>query len=105
MTSDVTIKILRNCFSRFGLPLTVVSDNGPCFISSEFDNFMRMNGINHIKSAVYHPSTNGLAENMVKTLKITYDLIVREILMKDYKSFCLSIEFHLTVLLVYLRHF
>ena len=28
-----------------------------------------MNGIHHIKTAVYKPSTNGLAENMVKTFK------------------------------------
>ena len=69
ITSDITIKCLRNCFSRFGLPVSLVSDNGPCFISSEFANFAEMNGIFHIKTAVYKPSTNGLAENMVKTFK------------------------------------
>ena len=70
VTSDITIKCLRNCFSRFGLPVSLVSDNGPCFISSEFSNFVGMNGIHHIKTAVYKPSTNGLAENMVKTFKM-----------------------------------
>ena len=69
LMSDITIKCLRSSFSRFGLPVSLVSDNGPCFISTEFNDFVRMNGIHHIKTAVYKPDTNGLAENMVKTFK------------------------------------
>ena len=30
---------------------------------------MRHNGIRHVKSALYHPSTNGLAECAIQTLK------------------------------------
>ena len=69
MTSQTTISCLRNCFSRFGLPVSVVSDNGPCFISSEFAEFMTSCGVKHILSAPYHPSTNGQAENAVRTFK------------------------------------
>lgn len=64
-----TIKILRHCFAKLGLPNTLVSDNGTCFTSEEFAEFMKLNGIHHIKTAVYKPSTNGLAENMVKSFK------------------------------------
>ena len=69
ITSNATISLLRSCFARLGLPIVLVSDNGTCFTSAEFQNFMNLNGIRHVFSAPYHPSTNGLAENMVRTFK------------------------------------
>ncbi|XP_039396848.1 uncharacterized protein K02A2.6-like, partial [Mauremys reevesii] len=68
-TAESTIQKLRGLFSRFGLPEQLVSDNGPQFVSQEFQNFMKANGIHHITSAPYHPSTNGLAERFVQTMK------------------------------------
>ena len=47
----------------------MVEDNDTCFTSDEFNVFMRNNGTKHIKSAPYHPFTNGLAERAVQTLK------------------------------------
>ena len=64
-----TIKHLRHCFCEKGLPVTIVSDNGPCFTSAEFQDFLSQNGIRHVTSAVYKPSTNGLAEKMVQNFK------------------------------------
>ena len=46
-----------------------MSDNGTCFTSTEFQSFMELNGIRHVRSAPFHPATNGLAENMVRTFK------------------------------------
>lgn len=68
-TSAKTITILRNIFARFGLPSQLVSDNAATFTSDEFQNFLKVNGIKHITSAPYHPSTNGLAERFVQTFK------------------------------------
>nr|XP_037275478.1 uncharacterized protein K02A2.6-like [Rhipicephalus microplus] len=68
-TSEATVEALRPIFARFGLPHTLVSDNGPQFISAEFQNFVRMNGINHVTTAPYHPQSNGLAERAVLTIK------------------------------------
>ena len=56
-------------FAAYGLLQLLVSDNGPQFTSTEFADFLKQNGIKHIKSAPYHPSTNGAAERFVRTLK------------------------------------
>ena len=68
-TSKVTIDKLRILFAQFGLPETIVTDHGSCFVSEEFEAFLNGNGIQHITSAPYHPSSNGLAERAVQILK------------------------------------
>ena len=64
-----TIQVLRDLFVRFGLPEQTVSDNGPPFNSHDFATFMNSNGVKHIRSTPYQPSTNGLAERFVQTFK------------------------------------
>ena len=68
-TTTSTISVLRFLFSHYGLPLQLVTDNGPQFVSEEFHQFMQMNGIRHIRTAPYHPASNGQAERFVKTFK------------------------------------
>lgn len=68
-TSAATIECLRKSFSNQGLPETIVSDNGSCFVSGEFKEFLGKNGIEHITSAPYHASSNGCAERAVQTFK------------------------------------
>ena len=68
-TSMKTIECLRTIFASYGLPEQLISDNGPRFISQEFHDFVQANGIQHIRSAPYHPSTNGLVERFVQTFK------------------------------------
>lgn len=69
LTTDTTIKCCREIFSRFGIPENFVSDRGTQFTNSKFQDFLKMNGIKHQMGAPYHPSTNGLAERLVYTLK------------------------------------
>ena len=68
-TSLVIISVLRKIFTHFGLPTSIVTDNGCNFVSSEFNDFLAHNGIKHWTSALYHPSSNGLAERAVQTFK------------------------------------
>lgn len=78
MTADVTIKILRQIFSRFGLPEVLVSDNYSAFESDEFQRFLKGNGITHKTGAPYHPATNGAAENSVRTVKRLLKTVLAE---------------------------
>lgn len=68
-TTQATIERMRQCFAAQGLPQILVSDNGSCFISSEFNQFMTQNGIQHITSTSFYPSSNGLVERTVQTFK------------------------------------
>ena len=68
-TSAVTMEKMRNSFATLGLPEILVTDNGPAFTSSEFAQFMQRNGIRHVKTAPYHPASNGLVEWAVQTVK------------------------------------
>ena len=68
-TSTATVQCLRDVFARFGLPERVITDNAPNFVSSEFSQFMKSNGIKQTTSAPYHPASNGLAERAVKIFK------------------------------------
>ena len=68
-SSQQAIQALRRVFSTHGLPQILVSDNGAAFSSSEFQTFVTRNGFKHVRSAPYHPATNGLAERAVQTVK------------------------------------
>ena len=68
-TAAATVKELRRWFARYGLPETVVSDNGPQFVAEDFFAFLTENGVRHVQTAPYHPSSNGLAERAVQTVK------------------------------------
>ena len=69
ISSAKTIKKLHMVFATHGLPQKVVTDNGSSFTSEEFRTFMSDNGITHVTTAPYHPSSNGLAERAVQTVK------------------------------------
>ena len=67
--SSAVIEELRSLFAQFGLPETLVTDNGTCFVSAEFEAFLADNGIKHLTSAPYHPASNSLAEHTVQIIK------------------------------------
>ncbi|XP_055590802.1 uncharacterized protein K02A2.6-like [Uranotaenia lowii] len=68
-TSSAVIEFLDELFARFGIPSTIVSDNGSQFILKQFENFCGRNGIQHLRISPYHPQSNGQAERFVDSLK------------------------------------
>ena len=72
-TLKATIEKLHRLFAEHGFSdqcvIDNVIDNGTCFISADFKEFMTNNGINNITSSSYHPATNGQAERAVQSVK------------------------------------
>ena len=68
-TSLATVVELTRLFASYGIPQQLMSDNGSQFTSQEFKKFLRTNGVRHILTASYHPSSNGAAERFVRTFK------------------------------------
>jgi hypothetical protein len=44
-----------NIFSRSGLPLEIIMDNGPAFISTKLTQFLAKLGVKHFTSSTYYP--------------------------------------------------
>ena len=56
MTSSQMIGILKKHFARYGIPSIVMSDNGPQFVSREFELFLSNWKVNHAISSPGHNS-------------------------------------------------
>jgi hypothetical protein len=63
------VRCLRECFCRFGVPHTVVSDNAKEFIAEELESWLRNQGCHVMHTPIYSPRSNGLAERAVQTVK------------------------------------
>ena len=56
-------------FARTGIPLQLLSDQGSQFLSSLVGHLCKDLGIDQVRTAPYHPETNGVVERMHGTLK------------------------------------
>ena len=63
------IKELGLIFTEFGRPFILRSDNGPCYASREFHNFLSFYQVDHITSSPQYPQSNGFAEALVGIAK------------------------------------
>ena len=51
ISASKTVKALKNLFAKYGLPQTIVSDNGTQFTSDLFKKMCDEGGITHIRTA------------------------------------------------------
>ena len=65
---EATQFIWKNIVCRFGIPGTIISDNGPQFDSRVYRNFYQELKIKNLYSTPRHPQSNGQAEASNKTL-------------------------------------
>jgi len=68
-TSLAIIRKLSTHFARHGIPEVLISDNGPQFVSEDFNQFSATWDFKHITSSPGYPQSNGLAEKTVQTAK------------------------------------
>ena len=61
--------LLKNIICRFGLPHTVVTDNGKQFDNPKFIALCEQFGIKKVFSSPGHPQSNGQVEAANKTIK------------------------------------
>ena len=59
----------QQTFATHGLPLQIVTDNGPQFVADKFQQFCLSCGIQHTTTAPSHPRSNGEAERLVQSFK------------------------------------
>ena len=69
INAPTVCEALKGFFARFGLPMTVQSDQGSNFQSKRFKSFLSELGITHATSSAYHPESQGALERFHQTLK------------------------------------
>lgn len=66
---DVEI-VLQAARERFaGVTPRIISDNGPQFIARDFQTFIRVCGMTHVRTSPYYPQSNGKLERYHRSLK------------------------------------
>ena len=68
-TSTAVCIELSMIITELGLPHIIKSDNGPCYSSKEFQQFLQCSSITHQTSSPNHPRSNGFTERMVGVAK------------------------------------
>ena len=63
------IHAMKETFARHGIPVELISDNGPQFASYKYKQFSNEWQFKHTTSSPHYPRSNGLAEATVKTVK------------------------------------
>ena len=67
-TAQTTAQTIFNEYiCRYGVPISILTDQGTHFNNQLMDSMTRLIGYNHILSTVYHPQSNGMVERFNAT--------------------------------------
>ena len=76
ITADTVASFLSSTwFSRYGIPSTIITDQGKQFESELFNHLTSGLGIKHLRTSAYHPQTNGLVERAHRTMKASLRIL------------------------------
>ncbi|XP_064648773.1 uncharacterized protein K02A2.6-like [Lineus longissimus] len=67
--SETVIKHHKQSFAQHGIPVSLLTDNGPQYTSRKFQEFSDKLGFCHKTSSPHYPRSNSLAEITVQTVK------------------------------------
>jgi transposase InsO family protein len=72
VTTDVVTHILDKLIKKHGKPKQILTDNGGAYglksKHSRFDRWCKRRGIQHIRTKIHSPTTNGKVERLFKTM-------------------------------------
>ena len=69
--SRVVVAVTKEVFGEYGIPDTVISDNGPHFNSVQYREFEKSWNFDHVTSSPRYPKSNGFVERQNRTVKAT----------------------------------
>ena len=69
LSTSTLIEQLKHVFAIQGIPVSLISDNGPNYASVEFSKFAKAWDLQHLTSSPHHHKANGKAESAVKIMK------------------------------------
>ena len=68
VTSSAVISFLEELFSKWVLPAKIITDNGKQFVLRQMEDFFKSLGIEHARTALYHPQANRAVERFNRFL-------------------------------------
>ena len=69
MTRKAIAHHMQSKLFKYQWPTTLVTDNGPCYTSNEFQLLMQSMSVNHLTSSPHYPQSNGLQRNLLESLR------------------------------------
>ena len=69
MTGQHVANQCKLLFSEYCWPETLISDNGPCYISEAFTSLMKNYSVNHITSSLHYPQSKRVHRKIGQIVK------------------------------------
>lgn len=68
ITSQEINRGIQHYFKKFRKPISLLSDRGRQYISQNFENFLKKEGVKHLITSPYNPTGNSISERINQTI-------------------------------------